>query len=601
MRSTVIVSFAVALLGLTLEGRGTQPAAPAPAAPQPAGKLVVAKDSSMLLELETSLHTRTTKTGDRVSFVTTEDVRVGNRVAIPRGSFVRATVTQAQRAGRLAGRAEIRLRFDELRLVDGTTVPFGADVMRAGLSGVKNKKGEPTLKGEGGSNGNVMVIAKGGLEGAVLGGIFGGARGAATAGAVGAGVGLAGILLKRGPDLDLPRSMIFEVKTDRTIEVPAAAAQRAEQIARTSAPPMPTYSGLPPLRGDIPPQDRNPEPVPDFSKDTAPAATGPDVPAPRLPREAPANPAPGTKPAAAEAPLPSDAGAFKLSVDVQLVVVDAVVRDRTGRPMDNLKREDFRLFEDGAEQPIRNFSKDEFPLAVALVIDRSGSVAPYINEIRHAAYRALMQLKRGDKVALFTFAGEVQRLEDLTTDRQRIADRIATIRGGGGTNIGDALFDAVYYLGMVAPDSRRAVVLISDNEATTKPRVSEAQTIRMAMESETVVYSVKTPGEGTPLTLRLPNLIGGQGPVPRITRETGGEIIDVNAVGSLDAALGEVISRLRLRYTLGYYPAQQTRDGAFRKIDVRLAERFGRQDADYSVHSRRGYYSTADKMANRRP
>ena len=167
------------------------------------------------------------------------------------------------------------------------------------------------------------------------------------------------------------------------------------------------------------------------------------------------------------------------------------------------KRETFRLFEDGVEQQIRNFSRDELPLAVALVIDRSGSVAPFMNEIRQAAYQALSQLKRGDKVALFTFAGEVQRLEDLTTDRQRIADRIAQIRGGGGTNIIDGLFDAVYYLSSVAPNRRRAVILISDNQATTRPRSSQAQLIRLALESETVVYSVKTAGESIPLTMRV--------------------------------------------------------------------------------------------------
>ncbi|PYV12824.1 MAG: hypothetical protein DMG07_16185, partial [Acidobacteria bacterium] len=435
----------------------------------PAGSLVVGTDAKLLLELETSLHTRTTRVGDRAEFTTTEDLRVGDRVAVPRGSSVRATVTHAQRAGRIAGRAEIRLRFDELRLADGTTLPFNAAVVRAGLSPVNTKNGEPSLKGEAGSGGNVMVVAQGGLQGAILGAVFGGARGAATAGAVGAGIGLAGILLKRGPDLDLPRSMIFEVKVERPLDVPVAAAQRAEQLARAAAPPAPSAAGLPTLRGNTRPAERDAEPVPDFRKDKedAPpdrAAGG----APTLPplERAPAGPAPKPAPAS-ETPAPADPGTFKLSVNVQLVVVDAVVRDRVGRPMDNLKREDFRLFEDGNEQEIRNFSRDELPLAVALVVDRSGSVAPFINELRRAAYHALMQLKRGDRVALFTFAGEVQRLEDLTTDRQRIADRIATIHAGGGTNIVDALFDAVYYLGMVAPDSRRAVILVSDNQATT--------------------------------------------------------------------------------------------------------------------------------------
>jgi VWFA-related protein len=198
---------------------------------------------------------------------------------------------------------------------------------------------------------------------------------------------------------------------------------------------------------------------------------------------------------------------------------------------------------------------------------------------------------------LFTFAGEVQRLEDLTTDRRRIADRIAQIHAGGVTNIIDALFDATYYLSAVARDRRRAVILISDNAATTKPRASQSQTIQLAMESETVVYSVKTAGESTPLTMRVPIWLGGTGSVSKVTRETGGEIIDVTRVGSLDTALATVISRLKLRYTLGYQSTNRSHDGGLRKIDVHLNDRFGRLHQDYSVHARRGYNSPLEKVA----
>ena len=312
-------------------------------------------------------------------------------------------------------------------------------------------------------------------------------------------------------------------------------------------------------------------------------------------------PAPGTSGSSQPTVEDADnADDFKLKVDVQLVMVDATVRDRSGRPMETLRREDFRVFENGLEQTVQSFSRDEYPLAVALVVDRSGSVAPYMNELRQAAYRALHQLKRGDQVCLFTFAGDVQRLEDLTTDRQRIANRIGTIQAGGGTNIVDGLFDAVYYLSLVARDRRRVVILISDNENTTRPRSSQSEVIRLAMESETVIYSVKTVGEGTPLTRRIPVWVGSLGKddlVGKIAHETGGEIIDAGATGSLDSALATVITRLKLRYTLGYNSPNPTKDGSFRKIDVRLNERYGRPDSDYIVSARRGYYAGSERVA----
>jgi hypothetical protein len=85
--------------------------------------------------------------------------------------------------------------------------------------------------------------------------------------------------------------------------------------------------------------------------------------------------------------------------------------------------------------------------------------------------------------------------------------------------------------------------------------------------------------------------------VAKVTLETGGEIIDVADSGSLGAALAAVVSRLKLRYALGYQPAHVFNNDAFRKIDVRLADRFGQADSDYSIHARHGYYPATQRLA----
>ena len=567
----------------------------------PANSLDIPMGERLILQLEDSLHTRSSKSGDRVHFTTVQPVLIGGQVAIPAGSSVMATVSDVQRPGRLKGRAEIRLRFDEVRLPDGTSLPLKASVTRAGLAQIDaSKQGDPKLKGEAGSHGNIMVVAQGGIQGAIL-GTMAGMKGAAYGGAIGAGIGLASILLQRGPDLDLPRDMLFEAMFDQTFSVPAAVAQRSVQIAQNSSSPAPSSSTSAqrpilsryPSGRDTLPVEEKPEPVPDFSKDEAESPKPADTPVEVASRQ----PVP---PANAPQPPPPDwdSGGYKLKVDVRMVMVDAIVRDRGGRPLETLKQQDFRIFEDGTEQEVLSFSRDELPLAVALVIDRSGSVSPHMNAIRQAAYKALSQLKRGDQVALFTFAGDVQRLEDLTTDRQRIADRISEIRAGGGTNIVDGLFDAVNYLALVAPDRRRAVILISDNQATTRPRMSQDQLIRFAMETETVIYSVKTVGDAAPVTMRVPIWLGGFGSVSKITEETGGEIIDVTTTGSLDTAMGAAVSRLKLRYTLGYQSSNSARDSStFRRIEVRLVDHFGRPQADYSINARRGYYAGSEGTA----
>ena len=562
--------------------------------------LTIVSGEHLVLLLETGLNSASTKAGDPIRLKTNEDLKVGNSIAIPQGTDVNGTVTRVQRPGRIRGKAVIQLRFNDLCLADGTTLPLRATLVHAGYAQIKGGKDQDvSLKGEGGTGGSASAVGQGAIQGALLGVMMGGARGAAVGGAGGAAVGLASVMLKRGPELDLPREMLFEVELTEPLRIPKTTADQAVKIARASQISVPAPSS----DHSSPPQSTTSgqtEPVPDFSqdktKDKEPVQTS-EVARVDIP--------PSALPGASKIPPPvfeeSGAEDYSLRVDVRLVMVDAIVRSRSGQPIDNLHREDFRVFDDGVEQKIQSFSRDELPLAVALVVDRSGSVAPYMNDLRRAAYRALSQLKSSDKVALFTFDSEVQRLEGLTNDRQRIADRIAMIQAGGGTNIIDALFDAVYYLSAVARGQRRVVILISDNVATTKPRSSQSQLIRMAMESETVIYSVKTPGEEIPVTMRIPLWLGGNGSVPKVVHETGGEIIDVQANGSLDAAMAAVINRLKIRYTLGYQPSNSGSASSFHKIDVRLNDRFGNPELDYTIHARRGYYPSDTATAQKNP
>ncbi|MFQ5927492.1 MAG: hypothetical protein ACE5MH_08675, partial [Terriglobia bacterium] len=124
----------LALLSLLPVSALAQAPSPAPAADDtlaaPAGTLVP-------LTLLDPLDTRSTRAGDHAHFNLREDVWVGSELVLPRGSSVRATVVRVKRPGRLAGRAEIRLQFDELILADGTTLPLNAQLLRAGFHDVR--------------------------------------------------------------------------------------------------------------------------------------------------------------------------------------------------------------------------------------------------------------------------------------------------------------------------------------------------------------------------------------------------------------------------------------------------------------------------------
>ena len=295
-------------------------------------------------------------------------------------------------------------------------------------------------------------------------------------------------------------------------------------------------------------------------------------------------------PASPGRPQPPEQGEFTLKVDVSMVLVEATVRDDKGRIISDLKREDFHLFEDGVEQQITSFSRDELPLAMALVVDGSSSIAFMLPELHHAAYDTLSQLKPEDQVALYAFATHPERIVDLTTDRKVVADGIMGIGSKGGTDIADALYASIEYLGQEARDRRHAVIMFSDNQPTAKGEFNVNDVIRLALETQTIVYSVRVGREPLRGALDEPGFIPGARWVNKIMSESGGEIIDMAAVGSAQKAMATVLARLKQRYTLGYQSSNTRRDRAFRQIDVRLSGRAQDPKHPYRIFARHGYY-----------
>lgn len=288
--------------------------------------------------------------------------------------------------------------------------------------------------------------------------------------------------------------------------------------------------------------------------------------------------------------------AGRIRVDVNLVLVEATVKDSRGRIMDGLTQKDFQVLEDGVPQTLTHFSRDQLPLAVALVVDLSTSIEPFLRPLHYATQTALRTLKPEDEVALFTFAGHVDRTVDLTKDKRAVSDQFENFTTGGSTNINDALYEAARYLGDEAPSARRVVILVSDNVPTNAgsetPRDDEAA----LLEGDAALYSLKIPGRNPP-EARMAAKLGGKVNVEKLAEQTGGEIFDVEKVGSLYLAFQALIERLKTRYTLGFTPARGVRDGKFHALTVQLEPSRGKPGKDYKVIAKRGYYATPSRVA----
>src|SRR5260370_10003666 len=240
-----------------------------------------------------------------------------------------------------------------------------------------------------------------------------------------------------------------------------------------------------------------------------------------------------------------------MRVAVNLVMIDATVKTKGGKIMGDLKKGDFELREDGVPQNLRIFSRDELPLNVALVLDLSDSIGPFLGPLRDAANTALSSLKPGDEVALFTFSTEAELRVPFTTDKTKIAEQINAFKVGGATNINDGIFVPAKYL-LTAPNKgRRVIILISDDVATYSGGEGTRDIVTELIASDAVLYNLKIPGYNPPGTMLHAAMEKGLVNIREVMEQTGGEGFDVRDVAHLDAVFRALIERIKTRYTLG--------------------------------------------------
>lgn len=316
-----------------------------------------------------------------------------------------------------------------------------------------------------------------------------------------------------------------------------------------------------------------------------------------------------------------------LTVDTNLVTIPVKVSDRNNRFIANLKKEDFKIFEDDAEQEITYFSNEEQPFTVALVLDMSYSSAFKISEIQAAANAFIAQLRPSDKVMVVSFAEEVNVLSEPTSDRDQLRSAIRQTEVASGTSLYEAV-DFVIKKRFARIEGRKAIVLFTDGVDTTSRRVFSTDNISDASELDALIYPIQyntyndvqniknnptagipngnptglPTGSGYPKTnpiplpfptptqnkspLPFPLPTGGVGqPDSRGTRaedyrnadeylqelafRTGGKVYRTDTTANLSTAFSNIANELRQTYSVGFYPNDVNKEKR-RKLKVRV-------------------------------
>jgi Ca-activated chloride channel family protein len=271
-----------------------------------------------------------------------------------------------------------------------------------------------------------------------------------------------------------------------------------------------------------------------------------------------------------------------ISVEVNLVNILFTVADKRGKFVTNLRKDDFRVYEDEKLQTITNFSSEtNLPLTISLLVDTSGSIRDKLRFEEEAAIEFFYStLQRGkDKALVISFDSGVDLLQDFTDDSEKLADKIRKIRAGGGT----ALYDAVYLAvnqKLAGQDGRRVVILISDGDDNSS-RVSLTETLEAAQRNEVTIYAIST---NSTAFFGSKDQERGDKTLKKLAEETGGKAFFPLKIQDLASSFLDIHDELRSQYQIGYRPTNAKQDGTFRKIRVDVS------DKRYKARTRSGYY-----------
>ncbi len=287
-----------------------------------------------------------------------------------------------------------------------------------------------------------------------------------------------------------------------------------------------------------------------------------------------------------------DDGVVKL--DTELVVLDVSVADRANRPVFDIGKERFQIFEDSAPQSIDFFKREELPVSLALAIDTSGSMRSKLDAVVQAATNLVHANKAQDETAVIQFKDQVELVEEFTKDSADIEDALNDLVASGQTSLLDAITLAADYAQKDGHQRRKAVVVVSDG-LEKGSYYSLDQVVEHVRKLDVRLYLVGFTSDlqDTGGLFRKSQKDQAEKLLNRLAEETGGRAFFPKDVSELGTITDQIALDLRTVYAIGYYPTNTKKDGTFRKVDVKVLGPDRKPDAKLSVRTRTGY--VADK------
>jgi Ca-activated chloride channel homolog len=280
----------------------------------------------------------------------------------------------------------------------------------------------------------------------------------------------------------------------------------------------------------------------------------------------------------------SEQGAFQISVDVALVVLEATIRDHEGHAVPQLKRENFEVFEDGRTQPIRLFRHEDTPVTVGLLIDHSGSMREKLEEVTAGARAFVRSSNSRDQMFVVNFNETVsQGLPQGLRFSDSVEQLGAAVWGRpavGTTALYDAIVEGLTRLREGSRDKKVLIVISDGGDNASKAPLDRV--IKMAEQSNAMIYTIGIFDPDDP--------DGKPGVLRRLAHETGGQAFFPSEITETVEICERIARDIRDQYTIGYSSTSEKRDGTYHKIRLTARSKTG---GKLAVRTRAGY-SAAD-------
>ena len=317
----------------------------------------------------------------------------------------------------------------------------------------------------------------------------------------------------------------------------------------------------------------------------APAQPGAGPQQQAAPQGAPQQGQPGAE--AGQQPEGNDNSVFVFKKEVEEVVLHATVLDDKQHMITNLEKGAFTVLEDGKPQAITSFRHEDIPVAMAVVIDNSGSMREKRQKVNQAALNLVRSSNPQDQVFIVNFNDEYYLDQDFTADINRLKEALEKIEARGGTALYDAVVASADHLKRNTKLERKVLFVVTDGEDNASRESLEQAVRRLQQENGPTVYAIGILGEEKARRARRA--------LDTMAERTGGISFFPRTLDEVDAISRTVAHDIRNQYTIGYKPTNPRSTGGYRTVHVD-ARAHGYNKL--VVRTKSGYYAGQQRASN---